>query len=215
MAHPACAVGRGTRCLDQCRDRISGCVSTVRKKGAVPDRVQVGDGADEPPHHKHDCQSKHKASDGESAGTARDYLRRAIAVTKLDCGDITADFTSAPRSTSTKLDWIGNGTPGKIKLAVPVQSALTSYVPLAWRSRTTPVSWPFALSTCVKLPLPSYVWRPVADAGPAPGRPYDLSPDGRFLMIKENAANEGRATPASITVVQNWLEELKRLVPAK
>jgi hypothetical protein len=54
-----------------------------------------------------------------------------------------------------------------------------------------------------------------ADAGPAPGRPYDLSPDGRFLMIKENAAHDGRATPASITVVQNWLEELKRLVPAK
>ena len=54
-----------------------------------------------------------------------------------------------------------------------------------------------------------------ADAGPAPGRPYDLSPDGRFLMIKESAANDGRATPAGITVVQNWLEELKRLVPAK
>ena len=54
-----------------------------------------------------------------------------------------------------------------------------------------------------------------ADAGPAPGRPYDLSPDGRFLMIKESAANDARATPASITVVQNWLEELKRLVPAK
>jgi eukaryotic-like serine/threonine-protein kinase len=54
-----------------------------------------------------------------------------------------------------------------------------------------------------------------ADAGPAPGRPYDLSPDGRFLMINETATNDGRATPASITVVQNWLEELKRRVPAK
>ncbi len=54
-----------------------------------------------------------------------------------------------------------------------------------------------------------------ADAGPAPGRPYDLSPDGRFLMIKENATSDGRERPASITVVQNWLEELKRLVPAK
>jgi hypothetical protein len=53
-----------------------------------------------------------------------------------------------------------------------------------------------------------------ADAGPAPGRPYDLSPDGRFLMIKENATHDG-ATPASITVVQNRFEELKRVVPAR
>ena len=54
-----------------------------------------------------------------------------------------------------------------------------------------------------------------ADAGPAPGRPYDVSSDGRFLMIKENAANDGPSTQPTITVVQNWLEELKRLVPAK
>ena len=54
-----------------------------------------------------------------------------------------------------------------------------------------------------------------ADAGPAPGRPYHLSPDGRFLMIKESATNNARATLTSITVVQSWLEELKRLVPAK
>jgi hypothetical protein len=54
-----------------------------------------------------------------------------------------------------------------------------------------------------------------ADAGPAPGRPNDLSPDGRFLMIKENATNDVRATPASITVIQNWLEELKQCVPVK
>jgi hypothetical protein len=53
------------------------------------------------------------------------------------------------------------------------------------------------------------------DAGPAAGRPYDVSPDNRFLMIKEHAANDRRATPASISVVQNWFEELNRLVPAK
>jgi hypothetical protein len=51
-----------------------------------------------------------------------------------------------------------------------------------------------------------------ADAGPAPGRPYDLARDGRFLMIKENARD---LRSASIIVVQNWFEELKRLVPAK
>jgi hypothetical protein len=43
---------------------------------------------------------------------------------------------------------------------------------------------------------------------------YDASADGkRFLMIKpEVAANQ---PTARIVVVQHWLEELKRLVPAK
>jgi serine/threonine-protein kinase len=44
------------------------------------------------------------------------------------------------------------------------------------------------------------------------GRSYDMSPDGqRFLMIKESA--DGTTAPASIIVVQHWVEELKRLVP--
>jgi Tol biopolymer transport system component len=50
------------------------------------------------------------------------------------------------------------------------------------------------------------------DAGPAPGRPYDVGTDGRFLMIKADA------TPASrtqIVVVQNWSEELKQLAPVR
>ena len=44
------------------------------------------------------------------------------------------------------------------------------------------------------------------------GRMYDVSADGRFLMIKDAAADQ-TATPATIVVVQNWHEELKRLVP--
>ena len=40
------------------------------------------------------------------------------------------------------------------------------------------------------------------------GRSYDISPDGqRFLMIKEDPA------PLELILVQNWFEELKRLVP--
>jgi len=40
------------------------------------------------------------------------------------------------------------------------------------------------------------------------GRHYDIAPDGkRFLMIKSAMKSEAR-----IIVVQNWLEELKRLV---
>jgi hypothetical protein len=47
------------------------------------------------------------------------------------------------------------------------------------------------------------------------GPPYDISADGqRFLMIKEGGA-DGTAAPASIIVVQHWVEELRRLVPTK
>ena len=43
---------------------------------------------------------------------------------------------------------------------------------------------------------------------------YDVSTDSqRFLMV-QNAASADGAAPATITVVLNWLEELKRLVPA-
>jgi hypothetical protein len=45
-------------------------------------------------------------------------------------------------------------------------------------------------------------------------RQYDVSANGqRFLMMKEHAT-EGDPAP-SIHVVQNWVEELKRLVPAR
>ena len=45
-------------------------------------------------------------------------------------------------------------------------------------------------------------------------RTYDVAPDGRFLMIKAGATtDDGSAPTAQITVVLNWFEELKRLVP--
>ena len=41
---------------------------------------------------------------------------------------------------------------------------------------------------------------------------YDISLDGqRFLMIKQALPTE--EAPAEILLVQNWFEELKRLVP--
>jgi serine/threonine-protein kinase len=44
---------------------------------------------------------------------------------------------------------------------------------------------------------------------------YDVTPDGqRFLMVGEQAIGAGEAAPVSIVVVENWLEELKRIVPA-
>jgi hypothetical protein len=41
---------------------------------------------------------------------------------------------------------------------------------------------------------------------------YDVAQDGRFLMIKEAGA-AGAAVRPDIVIVQNWFEELKRLVP--
>ena len=47
------------------------------------------------------------------------------------------------------------------------------------------------------------------------GLSYDISGDGQqFLMLKEGGV-DGTAAPPSIIVVQNWLEELKGLAPAK
>lgn len=43
---------------------------------------------------------------------------------------------------------------------------------------------------------------------------YDVSLDGkRFLMIKDASGSDQTAAPANLIVVQNWTEELKRLVP--
>jgi hypothetical protein len=44
----------------------------------------------------------------------------------------------------------------------------------------------------------------------SPGEPaYDVAPDGRFLMLRAEAA----AAPRQVRVVLNWLDELTRLVP--
>jgi eukaryotic-like serine/threonine-protein kinase len=48
------------------------------------------------------------------------------------------------------------------------------------------------------------------------GRMYDVSADGqRFLMIKEISGADERPPSARIILVQNWFEELKRLVPTR
>jgi serine/threonine-protein kinase len=44
-------------------------------------------------------------------------------------------------------------------------------------------------------------------------RAYDIAPDGRFLVIRSGQAEAGGGTAANLIVVQNWFEELKRLVP--
>ena len=47
-----------------------------------------------------------------------------------------------------------------------------------------------------------------------PFRGYDVTPDGqRFLMVRPAERPPERVT--ELVLVQNWTEELKRLVPAK
>jgi len=44
---------------------------------------------------------------------------------------------------------------------------------------------------------------------------YDIAPDGRrFVMIEEPRA-AGTASATKLNVVVNWIDELKRRVPAK
>ena len=51
---------------------------------------------------------------------------------------------------------------------------------------------------------------------PNPARHYDVSPDGkRFLMIRNGKEADDKVTPASMVVVLNWTEEMKRRVPAR
>ena len=51
--------------------------------------------------------------------------------------------------------------------------------------------------------------------GRSAGRDWDLTPDGqRFLLIKESTASGDTAAPAQSVLVQNWFEELQRLVPS-
>jgi hypothetical protein len=46
-------------------------------------------------------------------------------------------------------------------------------------------------------------------------RPYDIAPDGQFLMIKEGGAADQTDAAPKVIVVQHWYEELKRLVPTR
>ena len=49
---------------------------------------------------------------------------------------------------------------------------------------------------------------------PSPGvRSYDVSRDGRFLMIEPQGGGRDAAGLSSIVVVENWTEELKQRVP--
>jgi serine/threonine protein kinase/Tol biopolymer transport system component len=58
---------------------------------------------------------------------------------------------------------------------------------------------------------------PYLGGGATPGTTFDIHPDGkRFLMLKKpEAAPSAQGGPRKITIVLNWLEELKQRVPVK
>ena len=52
--------------------------------------------------------------------------------------------------------------------------------------------------------------------GPGGGnRPYDIGPDGRFLIVRSDQADADIGPASNLILVLNWFEELKRLVPTK
>jgi hypothetical protein len=62
---------------------------------------------------------------------------------------------------------------------------------------------------------PRVLWEAMAARYPAGtgGRTYDVAPDGRrFLMIQQRDP-VSQPPITHVVLVQNWLEELKRLVP--
>ena len=93
--------------------------------------------------------------------------------------------------------WAQNGRelfyaslPGTI-MAVPVETGST-----------------FTYGNATKL----FDWPTIATPGQA--RTYDVSRDGqRFLMVKEAGGDRKDAPSATITVVLNWVEELKGKLP--
>lgn len=51
---------------------------------------------------------------------------------------------------------------------------------------------------------------PYGEGGRGRARPWDVAPDGRFLMLKDLSRAE---STAHVVVVQNWYQELLELVP--
>ncbi|MEX2130722.1 MAG: protein kinase, partial [Pseudohongiellaceae bacterium] len=83
----------------------------------------------------------------------------------------------------------GSGTPQLMVVSVQTDGAT-----FAFGSRTALLDWPYYTT--------------------AQGREYDVSLDGQqFLAIKAVVSAEQEQSSRQIIVVQNWVEELKRLVP--
>ncbi len=80
---------------------------------------------------------------------------------------------------------------------------------LYYRSRTERAMMAVSVTTepSLSVGVPEPLFEDPYSYGVGP-RNYDVGPDGRFLMIKEETA------PRQINIVRNWTEELKARVPS-
>ena len=63
---------------------------------------------------------------------------------------------------------------------------------------------------------PASITRSPLDQGPGTQRPYDITPDGKFVgVVTAGATETDVAVTSRIEVVLNWFEELKARVPTK
>ena len=62
---------------------------------------------------------------------------------------------------------------------------------------------------------PEALPRPFPGAGPTVRRPYDITPDGRFVSaVAAGQSVSGRSAPPQIQVVLNWFEDVKTRLPS-
>ena len=114
--------------------------------------------------------------------------------------DVTAGKRQISTTGGSQPHWAANG----LELFYFDSSGALMSVPVTSRS-------PLAFGTAAKVLDAHYVWALPTYAG----RLYDVSADGRrFLMMKQSGRGGQEAAAPSITIVQNWFEELKRIAPA-
>jgi hypothetical protein len=71
---------------------------------------------------------------------------------------------------------------------------------------------PVTLGAKLAVGMPKIVFEgPYFPAGPGI-RGFEVMPDGSFLLLKAASVPQPNSA-ATVTIVQNWFEELKRLVP--
>jgi Protein kinase domain/WD40-like Beta Propeller Repeat len=124
------------------------------------------------------------------SGQAEIYVR-TLAQGSNERWQVTSDGGVNPVWTRGGRELIYTDDAGRL-ITVPVDAAATTF-----QSRV-------ASPLPIRIDLPTVAWRT-----------YDVSPDGlRFLILTPLPADAALASPVSFVVVQHWLEELKRLVPA-
>ena len=75
----------------------------------------------------------------------------------------------------------------------------------------------FVTESTVGFGNPIPIARPFLLTAPNSRTSYDVTPNGKFLALTTPARDTSRvrAPSAQVQIVQNWFEELKRLVPTK